>query len=447
MPDAKTQLKTYLDHVVERVEIEDLYVSTARAPESRGSTREKWSTTPRWAAAIATCLLIVVVAALSWIIRSTDQIDPVATVPPTIANPPTPTSPATGPMPTQEDFTWRETLITGELGLNFQAVGPGLDLIVGDGESFVTSDNGETWSSSDGETWTLQPEYVRVIHGAAGQFLGIFQNQTEAVGDDRLAVSDDGVSWEYVTPASEQAPHRFEEFRYEGLVVNEILELHLPEAIRSDHGPDHPGNPSHVGAVLKVDGRYVAYFYDKDTGGLMGAVSEEGRTWNPVQVADFLSRWLDIGNDRAMSDRHLSERLWSSTFASDGTKILALVGDVSGHALYQSSDGITWSSIQPRYLETYPVDPFVSPIDSNSLVWGIAPLSDGWVISSWWEPLNSADPDTFAILFSKDATDWLPLDSPTNEEGSEWRPRVAGDTILIVGDGPTNRLVIGEYDH
>lgn len=444
MPDVQTQLKIYLDHVIERIEVEDLYVGTARPSHSPGVTRERLPDTPRWAFGVAACLLIAVFALLSWADASSDQTDPAASIPSTT------TSPTTGLVPSQEDFTWRETHLTAEPGLPGSDSGPGyLDLIVGDGESFIVTATEnpfyETWTSADGETWTLQPEYIRVIHGAAGLFLGIHQNETEGVGDDRLAISDDGVSWEYVTPATGESPHRFEEFRYVGLTVDEILTLDLPDVWNPhEDRREPPGTPSHVGAILKIDGRYVGYFYgNEDTASVMGAVSEDGLTWATFEAPDFLAEWLDIRNGRAISDRYLSERLWSSTFAGDGTRVLALVGNQSGHGIYESSDGIVWNRVETRYLETSPGDPFASSVGPDDLTLGLARLADGWVISSWWWPLSEED---FAILFSRDGRSWLPLEAPISREGLDWRPRVAGNTIFL-HDGRADRaqILIGDY--
>ncbi len=429
MLDLKANLSEYLDNVVERLDVEDIFdkqvgVPLVRLLQPRIRHRRVAVRVYGVAAAVAVVLLV---GGLAWLAgNSVDAVDN-----------PTPTTVAT---PTLEGFTW--TKVEGGSGL--PPAGAFLDM-VSNGSKLVASDSFSAeevvgdmrlWTSVDGLTWSPERARLHVLYGTGGEFLavgtGTDLRPTDGIEGTYLWRSSDGVRWTRADPALAETLHKLASFRFSGLTVDEILGLSLPDS--SGGGP--------TGAVFKIDGRYVSYYWPADAEpNVASAVSTDGRTWQEVEAPDFLVNWFDSGSPRAMSDRGYSDRLWSGTFAVNGSRVVALTGDSDGHRLWESTDGLSWQGIHPDYGNAPGSHVFTQGVGLDeqypgATTYGVFPMSDGWVILPWAS-------EEIRVLFSVDGRTWQFIEPPKDLVGFAWFTRVAGDKVLFVLLGGTQESVRG----
>lgn len=415
MRDLKDQLRDYLDNVVERLEAPDTNEPRLRSLLGRyGQPRINRRRPPAWAyglAAAAATLLLVGVGA--WVIRNAD-----GQTPSTLLK-----QPATLVYPTLDDFEFIPADSEGRLGIQPFLRPPG---ILNNGTSFLTeSKDGTDWVSPDGVTWSPSQEGVRPIYGGKGEFLAITTDAFTELSPSsrtRLWRSSDGLRWREAS-ARDEALWRLATFRYFGLGVDEILSLSLSL-------PDAWAEGAPAGAILKLDDKYVAYYFSEgygqrlprngDSSYLRAAVSTDGRTWRAAEAPDFLHDWFQ-DEVRAMPDRGLSDQTWSWTFAVNGDRALALTGDAHGHTLWESSDGLQWEPISIAYLDQPSFDVFGAAANSHgtplptAFAYRVAALEQGWAIlplGTFFEPSQNEETPSVTgrgVLFSVDGHNWLPL--------------------------------------
>ena len=438
MRDLKNQLEDYLDHVVGRLETEDIHEPRLGTPPVRdGQRRVHPQRFPAWiyglAGAVATLLVVGVGA---WLIRYADGQMPSIPL----------DQPVHLAQPTLDDFEFTEAPADTERMLGWAPFvrPPG---ILSNGTRLLTeSFEGADWVSSEGVVWSPGRKGVHPFYGGMGEFLAITTVATPEPSPSIHALlrrSSDGLLWSEAEPQDE-APWRLETYRYFGLRVDEILSLSLslPNAW-SGGGP--------AGAILKLDDTYIAYYFtdgywqetppDADTSYVGAAVSSDGRTWRSAEVPDFLRDWFQDGS-RAQWDRGLSDQTWSWTFAVSGDRVLALTGDSGGHMLWESTDGLRWEPISISFVEQPSFDVFGQAASfhetrlpdgrtaPSAFPYRVVALEQGWAILPLGG-ITSLPPEEElsavgrGVLFSVDGHNWLPL------QFDEGFAAAAGDKIFI----------------
>lgn len=390
MSDVTIQLRTYFEENIDHVAVDEIFVHEAKPASLPPGHR------PRWAVALAGVAAVVLLTVMVWLVGRGEE--PVATVP---------------------------TLETGSrawIDLTDQGLSS-MGYLATNGEAFVFADWGLRLSSPDGETWSETPSgsaNLAALHGAPDGFLAVDWEAT-VVGHPMVWVSADGLDWAETPSETRMNAKRVAGFQYLGLTVEEILRLAPPNTAFSGSG-----------VMMKLDDSYVAHYW---SGELKGAISADGISWESFEPAPHLASWLDPDLTRSSielgyssSGRSWGDLFWSGTFAVSQGRALALTGDDTGHRLWESTDGITWTEVTPEYVAAPGFDPFTTPAGLNeqfpgSATFGITSSSTGWYIFSWFK-------QEFAVLFSPDGRTWTPL-TPPEDPGDEVAPRVVGDTIFL----------------
>ena len=440
MRDVNQQLADYLDHVVLRVEAEDIYATRLEAEPVRSRQQP-------WAYALVALVAILLVGVGAWLIRFNEE------------------PPASLDQPTLDDFLIAE--VPSDFG---QILGTGPFLrppgLLSNGTRFLTQgSDGTDWVSSDGLTWSPNQSGVWPFYGGKGEFLAITTDSNSAselnvrtldLGPEdgtRLWRSSDGLDWREAEPQDE-APWKLATYRYFGLEVDEILSLSLSSLPGAWTG----GGPT--GAILKLDDTYIAYYFsegywseiplDGESHYLEAAVSNDGRTWRPTEAPDFLKEWFH-GDHRAMWDMRISEQTWSWTFAVKEDRVLALTGDANGHTLRESADGLLWEPISIVYLDQPSFDVFGAAAEprqawlslQSSFTYRVAAIENGWAILplGFFQPGGTeATPAGRGVLFSTDGHNWLPLNFRLGlaaAVGDKIFVRT-GDLLVATFEGPSN---------
>jgi hypothetical protein len=157
MLDLKAQLGDYLDHVVERIDVDDIFDELVGVPPVRPvRPRVPRRTVPRWVYGIAAAAAVLLfVGGVTWLVRSGAPIDPVdqltvtTEAPTTTVSPPTTDALAPEPSVTIESIDWTpiESGVPGSPFGRLISDGTSLYTLVKDGSEaeLLTSDDGITW--------------------------------------------------------------------------------------------------------------------------------------------------------------------------------------------------------------------------------------------------------------------------------------------------------------
>jgi hypothetical protein len=177
--------------------------------------------------------------------------------------------------------------------------------------------------------------------------------------------------------------------------------------------------------VIEFRDRLVLFGFDP-SGRFRALESTDGTTWTPIESAPPFALTHTSSQPPYRFDA------FSCGYAASDSWGAVLLPDGSGHGLWTSTDGVSWTETR---LDLTPLD--LSDEFSAISSYCIRAFEGGWVIV----PNYPATPD--AVLFSRDGLEWAPLELP--EEHGDFRgvPVVAGDTIFIVEDATTPHILVG----
>ena len=328
--------------------------------------------------------------------------------------------------PTTVSITWSD-VSADQLGS--MAMGPlPPSSVVSNGNVYLASERPDdyeerqTWTSTDGITWEQAENGILPISGLSGGFLA-YRGHID-VPPIQFRRSDDGRTWTEAIPSTD--PTRLASFTWSGLSVDEVLSLRLAR-LPSSHVHE-------AGTVFKVGDRFVAYYWNSAET-VEAAVSSDGETWESVDVPDFLAEWFDFSSPRAMSDRGVSQRLWSGTFSAGHGRVLALTSDAEGHHLWESTDAITWNEISatlPAALRSHPATSkeFRDLLGAEPSIYGshrLTAMDSGWTLAPWHYPFA---PEGSGSYHSLDGMIWNQL-SPEVATGSQAVVHTAGNKVFF----------------
>jgi hypothetical protein len=329
--------------------------------------------------------------------------------------------------PTTESITWSD-VSKDQLGSLARGPLP-LPSVVSNGDVYLASDRSDddyeerqTWTSTDGITWEQAENGLLPVSGLSGGFLA-YRGHFD-VPPVQFLRSDDGRTWTAATPSTD--PTRLASITWSGLSVDEVLRLRLAR-LPSSHVHE-------AGTVFKVGSRFVTYYWNSvET--VEAAVSSDGETWEPVDVPEFLAEWLDFSSPRALSDRDISQRLWSGTFSAGHGKVLAVTSDSEGHHLWESTDGITWNEISatlPAALRSHPATSkeFRDLAGAAPSIYGshrLTAMDSGWTLAPWHYPFA---PEGSGTYHSLDGMIWNQL-SPEAATASQAVVHTAGNKVFF----------------
>ncbi len=175
MSDLSNQLQDYMEHVVERFDVDSLPVRLAPEEGLRLNEPARWSNRPAWVVAIATAIIVLLIVGGSNVLfnalRSTPPADEIPT---------TTEAPIDEPSPTTTEVVAAPTTIEQVEVDVASSVVPGLgtlrwELFEGDESSlpiningspdggYVSYEGGRTWRSTDAVTWVVDESAAALV--------------------------------------------------------------------------------------------------------------------------------------------------------------------------------------------------------------------------------------------------------------------------------------------
>ena len=404
MLDLKAQLGDYLDHVVERIDVDDIFDELVGVPpvqpvQPRGPRR----TVPQWVYGVAAAAAVLLfVGGVAWLVRSGAPIDPVdqptvtTEAPTTTVAPPTTDALAPEPSVTIESIDWTP-IESGVPGSPFGR-------LISDGHSLYTlvedGSEAELWASDEGIAWRRL---------AAVPFSNI-----EAVRDGKVL----GVDADYSGPPTAVAVYTVDA---DGTITESSLTPTIP-----DNHVRFARDFSVTGAFLGQDGVSVRVAYTIS----LPLVFAFGLGFSEE---DLPAGWVEEGEEEAMlapllglsTDEYLQQ--YSGGFESETTVGAIGIGDTPDVVVDLSALGLTGSDLMDEHPAIY--------VSSNGTDWeqvepGTAQIRpaftiDGGLVAEAFEVTDDLN-RVCAVSVSPDGVEWTPV---------EVRGASCGDAELIPWNG------------
>jgi hypothetical protein len=345
--DLKTQLGDYFDHVVQHVEVEDVFEERLGSDAVRPIQTRVAPPRPRpWVPALAGFLVVLVaggLAAISLLGGGTAPRPDTAAIDTAATSQPLVTGEAINP--------WEKTVITAPwvVGIVDATSLPdgGFAVVASRGGSILWSRDGAVWEEADPEGgvsaaalagWPESNEYLRVITALPGRVAVLGGTGTEpVVWIGELATQ----SWESIPLTTDGLVESFERV----VITSNDHEVLVVAGYRDS---------------ADLDRRSLVWLIDPETGEVERTPLPPelwGRGWEDLEAEWFVDRWVVAeGNTTAVSFDGLSWRAGqngvgladepqSVTSLSAGPdRIIATTsGGLAYHFVWYSEDGLRWT--------------------------------------------------------------------------------------------------------